>query len=218
MTIGQLFLTEDEALKNLLKGMVVTDQRANSEGATRPVGVWFGMPDQELREQSFPYMTIDLIDIGEERDRAMRGTIDESDYDYFKYMEPDNLPQGKGAKQSFPIPVFIDYQITTFARHPRHDRQILSDLLYTRLPLRFGSLSTTDETIRRLDVLDIAKRDLVEQGKRLYSNAIRVRISSEMPLTQYRELFKVQKVTTSGPLGTPRGRFTGVETFTITPQ
>ncbi len=215
--IGQLFLAEDEALKNLLKNMVVTDQRANSEGATRPVGVWFGMPDQELREQSFPYMTIDLIDIAEDRERAMRGTIDNQDYAYFKYMRPAALPQGKGAKQSFPIPVYLDYQVTTFARHPRHDRQILSDLLYTRLPLRFGSLSTADETIRRLDVLDVAKRDLVEQGKRLYSNAIRVRISSEMPLTQYRELFKVQKVTTSGPLGTPRGKFFGVDTFTITP-
>ena len=42
--IGQLFLAEDEALKNLLKGMVVTDQRANSEGVNRPVGVWLGMP------------------------------------------------------------------------------------------------------------------------------------------------------------------------------
>jgi hypothetical protein len=39
-----------------------------------------------------------------------------------------------------------------------------------------------------------------------------------MPLTQYRELFKVQKVITSGPLGTPRGKFWGVDTFTITPQ
>ena len=216
--IGQLFLAEDEALKNLLKGMVVTDQRANSEGVNRPVGVWFGMPDQELREQSFPYMTIDLIDIAEDRERAMRGTINEKDYAYFKYMKPAALPQGKGAKQSFPIPVYLDYQVTTFARHPRHDRQILSDLLYTRLPLRFGSLSTADETVRRLDILDVAKRDLVEQGKRLYSNAIRVRISSEMPLTQYRELFKVQKVTTSGPLGTPRGKFWGVDTFTITPE
>ena len=216
--IGQLFLAEDEALKNLLKGMVVTDQRANSEGVNRPVGVWFGMPDQELREQSFPYMTIDLIDIAEDRERAMRGTINEKDYAYFKYMKPAALPQGKGAKQSFPIPVYLDYQVTTFARHPRHDRQILSDLLYTRLPLRFGSLSTADETVRRLDILDVAKRDLVEQGKRLYSNAIRVRISSEMPLTQYRELFKVQKVITSGPLGTPRGKFWGVDTFTITPK
>ena len=216
--IGQLFLAEDEALKNLLKGMVVTDQRANSEGVNRPVGVWFGMPDQELREQAFPYMTIDLIDIAEDRERAMRGTNSDQDYAYFKYMKPAALPQGKGAKQSFPIPVYLDYQVTTFARHPRHDRQILSDLLYTRLPLRFGSLSTADETVRRLDILDVAKRDLVEQGKRLYSNAIRVRISSEMPLTQYRELFKVQKVTTSGPLGTPRGKFWGVDTFTITPK
>lgn len=216
--IGQLFIAEDEALKTLLKGMVVTDQRANSEGVTRPVGVWFGMPDQELREQAYPYMTIDMIDIAEDRQRAMRGTLDDSDYKYFKYLTPTGLPAGKGAKQSYPIPIYIDYQITTYSRHPRHDRQILSDLLYTRLPLRFGSLSTNDQTVRRLDVLDIAKRDLVEQGKRLFSNAITVRISSEMPLTQYRELFKVQKVITSGPLLTPRGKYAGVETFTITPK
>ena len=44
MTLGPLFLTEDKALRDLLKNMVVTDQKGNSEALTRPVGVWFGMP------------------------------------------------------------------------------------------------------------------------------------------------------------------------------
>jgi len=213
MTLGQLFIVEDEALKTLLKGMTVTDQRSNNEGVARPVGVWFGMPDQELRDQAYPYITIDMIDVMEDRQRAMRGQID--GYDYLK---PANLPASKGYKVSYPIPINIDYQITTYARNPRHDRQILSDLLYTRLPLRFGALSTNDGTVRRLDVLDVAKRDTVEQAKRLFSNAITVRISSEMPLLQYRELYKVQKVITSGPTATPRGRFVGVDTFTTTAQ
>ena len=41
-------LDEDEAIRDLLLGMTVTDQKANT---TRNVGVWFGQPDQELRDQ-----------------------------------------------------------------------------------------------------------------------------------------------------------------------
>ena len=35
-------LAEDEALRNLLKDMVVTDQKATGNGTPRKVGVWFG--------------------------------------------------------------------------------------------------------------------------------------------------------------------------------
>jgi hypothetical protein len=46
-----------------------------------------------------------------------------------------------------------------------------------------------------------------------------VRVSSEMPLTQYKELYKVQTVITSGPPLVRRGDgFVGVDTFTITQQ
>jgi 2,3-bisphosphoglycerate-independent phosphoglycerate mutase len=70
-----------------------------------------------------------------------------------------------------------------------------------------------------LDVLDVSKRDTVEQAKRLFINAITVRVSSEMPLTQYKELYKVQKVITSGPPLIRRGDdFVGVDTVTITQQ
>ena len=67
-------ISEDEALRNLLKDMTVTDQKSASEnGPTRKVGVWFGQPDQEVRQQSYPYITIDMIDISEDFARAMRG-------------------------------------------------------------------------------------------------------------------------------------------------
>ena len=209
MSLGPLFLSEDKALRELLKGITVLDQRANDEGTPRPVGVWFGMPDQEVRDQSYPYITIDMIDISEDRARAMRGFIDP------EYLKPANLPANKGWEVSMPIPINIDYQITTYARQPRHDRQILSELLFTRLPLRFGYLSPEDTTVRRLDVLDVSKRDTVEQAKRLFINAITVRVSSEMPLTQYKELYKVQEINLSGPQPTPRGEFAGPGSFTI---
>ena len=67
-------LSEDEALRNLLVDMVVTDQKSSSgDGPQRKVKVYFGQPDQELRDQTYPYITIDMIDIGEDTGRAMRG-------------------------------------------------------------------------------------------------------------------------------------------------
>ena len=210
MTLGPLFLTEDKALRELLTGMTVQDQRSDAEGVARPVGVWFGMPDQEIRNQNYPYMTIDLIDILEDRTRAMRGVISPD------YLTPTTLANNKGWEVDYPIPVNLDYQITTYARQPRHDRELLTQLLYAKLPFRFGTLLTADDTIRRLDVLDVSKRDTVEQGKRLFMNAITIRVSTEIPQTAYKELYKVQEINLSGPASTPRGKFAGPISDTIT--
>ena len=213
-------LDEDEALKALLKGMTVTDQKARStQLTTRKVGVWFGQPDQEVEDQAYPYITIDMIDIAEDVARAMRGRTKPV------YVEdPTLMVQGvqqaqgvQGVQQvtydsdlhnwdiDWPVPVQIDYQITTYARQPRHDRELLSQLLYTRLPFRFGTLNTgpntVNGTVRRLDVLDVSKRDVTEQGKRLFVNAITVRVSSEIIQSQLNKIYKVQSLTVTGPEG-----------------
>lgn len=199
---GPLFLAEDEALRNHLKGLTVSDQRADNEGVARPVGVWFGQPDQEIRDQSYPYITIDMIDVAEARERAMRGLVAPT------YLEPE-LGSDEGWVIDMPVPINIDYQVTTFARNPRHDRQILSQLMFDKLRLRFGYLLPNDDTVRRLDVLDITKRDTVEAGKRLFMNAITVRVSSEISQTQAKTLYKVQDINLSGPDVTPRGDYIG---------
>lgn len=218
-------LDEDEALRNLLKGLTVTDQKAASSPATtRTVGVWFGQPDQEITEQKYPYITVDMIDVAEDFSRAQRGlvkpayiadptTIGESSYD-------DDFHNWN---IHFPIPVNIDYQITTYSRQPRHDRQILAQLMSTRLPLRFGTLEIGDNTVygtvRRLDVLDISKRDVTEQGKRLFVNAFTVRISSEIASEIYNKMYQALQVNVTGTgdnqvLG--RGEFTDIDSITIT--
>ena len=51
-------INEDKALKALVSGITVSD----SGNPTRPVGVWFGQPDNEIRQQSYPYITIDLVE------------------------------------------------------------------------------------------------------------------------------------------------------------
>ena len=135
-------------------------------GTTRKVGVWFGQPDQEIRAQSYPYITIDMIDISEDFSRAMRGRVKPA------YLTNPSVIGTSTAWDTdehdwdinYPIPVNIDYQITSFSRQPRHDRQILAQLLYSKIPLRFAVLDTGPNTVfgttRRLDVLDISKRDI----------------------------------------------------------
>lgn len=210
-------LSEDQALRNALKGITVNDQRAEGDGVPRQVGVWFGQPDQELRAQSYPYITIDMIDIQRDSQREMRGLTNA------EYLKPTGLDD---ATQDFvvdiPIPVNIDYQITTYSRQPRHDREILAQLLYNKLPMRFGVLETDDGTIRRLDVLDVTKRDVTEQAKRLFVNAITVRVSSEVTQGVYRTLYKVFEIDIHNPSaenagGTPRAPYyTGTGEQTIT--
>ena len=223
-------LDEDEALRNLLKDMVVTDQKSTTGAEPqRKVGVWFGQPDQELRDQSYPYITINMIDIGEDFQRSMRGKAKPA------YMQdPTVMVQGTQGTQgvqydsdlhdwqiNWPIPVNIDYQITTYSRQPRHDREILAQLLYTKIPLRFAALRTGPNTAygtnRRLDVLDISKRDITEQGKRLFVNAITVRVSSEIAPETYDKLYKALTIDVTGTTDNPvigRGEFTPIS-FTI---
>ena len=56
-------LAEDAALKSLLSGMTVIDEKAGGSSTPRAVQVWYGTPDIELRDQKFPFITIDLMDI-----------------------------------------------------------------------------------------------------------------------------------------------------------
>lgn len=216
-------LSEDEALRNLLKGMVVTDQKSvTGEGPQRKVQVYFGQPDQELRDQTYPYITIDMIDLNEDFMRSMRGKAKPA-YLSDPATGPDNTGDYDSGTQdwliNWPIPVNIDYQITTYARQPRHDRQILAQLLYSKIPLRFAVLQPDDGTVRRLDVLDVSKRDITEQGKRLFVNAITVRVSSEIAPETYNKLYKALELNITGTTGSQtlgRGEFTAVDPITIT--
>lgn len=209
-------LSEDKALRDLLKGMVVTDQKAaTSPDVTRKVEVWFGQPDQEIRSQSYPYITIDMIDIAEDFSRAHRGRV-RPEY----ITGPTINPNTQDWEIDWPIPVNIDYQVTTYARQPRHDRELLAQLLYTKIPLRFAVLEPDDGTVRRLDVLDVAKRDVTEAGKRLFVNVIRVRVSSEIAPSTFNTMYKALTVTVTGTQGTTRVNgnypFTAIDSYTQT--
>jgi hypothetical protein len=208
-------LSEDKALREKMQGMMVSDQKASGEETPRQVGVWFGQPDQEIRTQNYPYITIDMIDIARDPEREMRGKISPD------YLKPEGLPENQGFEIDIPIPVILDYQITTYARHPRHDRALVAQLLIDRLPMRTGILELDDGTVRRLDVLDVAKRDLTENQKRTFINSFTVRVSSEIVQGNLVELYKVLGINISSPTGTNGGgrpgdpNFIGFETINI---
>lgn len=185
-------LSEDDALRKQIQGITVQDQRATGDSVPRQVGVFFGQPDQELRAQVYPYITIDMIDIQRDAEREMRGRITGT-VERFGYLGPTETSD-LGWDIELPIPVNIDYQVTTYARQPRHDRELLSQLLHVKLPLRFGQLSLDDNTVRRLEVLDVAKRDSVEQAKRLFINAVTVRVTSEIVQEAYNQYHTVEEV------------------------
>lgn len=203
-------LSEDKALREKLQGMVVHDQVSSGADKPRQVGVWFGQPDQEIRSQSYPYITIDMVDVQRDTRREMRGQT------AAPYLGPEDLGGADDFYTDLPIPVNITYQITTYSRHPRHDREILAQLLYSRL-IRFGYLEivekdvtsgntqTITSTYRRMDVINVAKRDMTEQAKRLFVNAITVSVSSEILQSALIALYKVSEVHIDPPAELPAG-------------
>ena len=69
-------ISEDEALRNLLLNMTVTDQKSNATGSPqRSVKVYFGQPDQELRDQTYPYITAAIRRFNNRQQEAERFLI-----------------------------------------------------------------------------------------------------------------------------------------------
>jgi hypothetical protein len=211
-------LSEDKALREILQGLIVHDQKADNADVPRPVGVWFGQPDQELRNQNYPYITIQMIDVARDTMREMRGKTSE------EYLRNDTVDENSPFIANRPIPVNIDYQITTYSRHPRHDRELMGQIMYNRLPFRFGTLNCDDNTVRRLDVLDVTKRDVTEQAKRLFVNVFTVRVSSEILQGTLEQLYQVLEVHILSPSVVRAGgrasapEYEGVESVLTPPQ
>jgi hypothetical protein len=174
-------LREDLALKNWLSGIKVSD----GVSSMRPVQVWFTLPEVEVRSQSYPYITIDLIDIRQSNERQASGTI--YDADFGGTVAPED-----GVVYSYEYPVTYDlyYQITTYSRNPRHDRALLNVFMKYATPGKYGHLPLpndygTDDTNttyewRHMFVEGFVKRDVIEDNRRLFRNTITVRVLTEL--------------------------------------
>lgn len=171
-------LREDLALKDALKGLTVTD----GNNSARPVGVWFGQPDPEIRQQSYPYITVDLIDILENTTQVQSqyGPISDHQYLLDKLGAYDPTTQDQVAEDDVLLPMVLVYQVSSWARQPRHDRAILNQLNNGTLHPRFAQVGCDDGTNRRLVIRQFAKRDATVDGKRLFRNIWTVAMISEL--------------------------------------
>lgn len=202
MSIDDAFLfAEDKALKEHLQGIVVSDLK----NATRQVKVWFGYPDVELRAQEYPYMVIDLYDIQPANDRQASGIwIDNTN-------RGTQAPSSQTYSYYAPQTYDLYYQVSSYARHPRHDRAIMLNMLNSKIPGKFGHLMIPQEngvgTVARHMFLEgFVKRDSVEDGRRLFRNVFSIRVVSEMtPLEALQATPQVQSVNIVTPAGTPPG-------------
>jgi hypothetical protein len=175
-------IAEDNALKTLVQGMLVSDQK----NATRPVKVWFGFPDVEIRDQDFPFATIDLIDIMPANDRQHQGTVVDTDYRGTTAPSAGNL-----YTYDYPVAYDLIYQVATFARHPRHDRAIMFQML-NKFPSKYGKLPVpnelgTETSYRSMFLDGFTKRDVVEGetgNRRTLRNVFTIRVVSEMTPAQ----------------------------------
>lgn len=202
MTIDDAFLfAEDKALKEHLKGIVVSDLK-NPE---RTVKVWFGYPDVELRTQEYPYLVIDLYDIQPANDRQAGGIwIDNTN----RGTQP---PSSQTYSYYAPQTYDLYYQVSSYARHPRHDRGIMLNMLNSKIPGKFGHLMVPQEngvgTVARHMFLEgFVKRDSIEDGRRLFRNVFSIRVVSEMtPLEALQATPQVSAINIVTPLNTPTG-------------
>lgn len=192
--MGNPFLiAEDTALKTLLQGMTVGDEKT----AYRPVKVWFGYPDVEVRAQEFPFVTIDLIDVIPANDRQNSGYLYDTD-------NRGTVAPEAGFTYVYEIPVAYDlvYQVTTYARNPRHDRALLYQM-FNKFPSKYGKIAVPNELgteigYRSMFVDGFVKRDAVDGetgNRRTLRNVYTVRVVSEMtPSVAAKKLSTVEEI------------------------
>lgn len=213
-------LREDHALKTKLKGITVpvslkqreTDPQEpldidDRDGPLtnikiRTVPVYFRLPENEVRAKVYPYITLDFLTAVRDVEREHRGVADYGRQDDPNAWTPDGVPEG-GGRVELPIPMQLQYQVTTYTRYAQHDRLINLALMTSRLEPRFGYLemdasddAPDDKSIRRLDLLSGPNNGDVRdaQGKRIFRKMYTVGVQSELFHSDFARLAAVGHV------------------------
>ena len=213
MSRSGFLLAEDEALKQHLSGITVTDDRNEN----RPVKVFFRYPEGET-EKHYPFITIEMASMNYARNRQhsehtlyySKPNVHPNNVNlpnYISYvpseMDENGLINELGASVSAylrmeePLPVDLVYQVSTYTRNALHDRQLTAKFLRTIFPFRSNYIVVAaDGTVRRLDLLNWSQADLldVEAGyrKRTFRKVYTVMINAEI---QRDDLTLVKQVT-----------------------
>jgi hypothetical protein len=208
-------LAEDAALKARLSQIAVVDDR----NAERLVDVFFRYPE-DATEKTYPFITIDLLDIEHNTDVQ----VSETKYYYAsdttgmspdqiaRYSEFNYYPSTLGpaamdalvepgrflSTESF-VPVNLLYQVTTYSRSQNHDRQITATMLRRVTPFRRGFIEIPEDgTIRRLDLLNWNPTNVLDQEaaytKRIFRKVYTLRMNAEIPASDLLGISRVLEV------------------------
>ena len=172
--------------------MTVSDEKQQN----RLVKVWFGYPDVEIRTQDFPFVVIDLVSLRAANDRQHSGIVVDNDYQgtVAKTVVATNGTQTVYKSFVYEVPVAYDlvYQVSSYSRHPLHDRAIMYQMTQ-KFPSKYGYLPVpnalgTETAYRHMFVDSVAKRDMTDNvngARRLLNNVYTIRVMSEMtPATE----------------------------------
>lgn len=186
-------LAEDEALKAKLSDLWVAAPRAPG-GRTR-VKVWFGMPGEE-KIRTYPYITINLIDVVFANDRAHSAQVQPVDYwpseyaSFVDYAAANDIvydPDNQDALAVWWHPYDLHYQIAVHTRSAQHDRALMAQLLRTQfLPDRWGFLHVpADDSDRHLIRIGFTQADYYEgaglERKRVFRKIYSVTVTADVP-------------------------------------
>lgn len=180
LTGNEGFLTaEDAALKAKLLGALTVDV----QGTERPVGVWYRWPQGETTARTYPFITLDLIDLNYDATRAHSGIVE---VDYIPSVRParpyDTAPNSVHVVE-YPMPYLLTYQVSLFTRSALHDRRLLAALIaHGLMPYRNAFLwIPEDGTRRRLFTRDISTSTFTDE-KNLTSHRRTLTIDVEAEL------------------------------------
>jgi len=193
-------LAEDAALKYRLQGITVTDIDAvtNLPGGVRQVKVKYRLPEDETTTLTYPCIIIELMSITratEREHRAYGGVIGNYHLPYAPEGQPPWWdpsattfdPADSPYRADFPVPYWLNYQVSTFSRLARdHTIPITAALLTDKYLGRMSWLDIPqDGTYRFMEVTggperSYAKIDVEGKQKRLLRDTFLVRISSEL--------------------------------------
>lgn len=170
---------EDRALKRKFTNELTVSDPKN---ASRGVDIWFRYPDKEVRDVSYPFITLAFSGLRKADEREERGTT------RLHYMPGGGAPadptDATALVTEIPIPYEIYYTVTTHCRDPRHDRQLLSQLLQynARLSMRNAWLEVEeDNTIRRLDVIGMDPADYRDNAQKyVHRKVFTISVSAEI--------------------------------------
>jgi len=191
-----LWAEEDVALEQWLSGLVVPD----AKGRGIKVRVFWREPQREETRLVYPHIMLDKLGISRRADEEHRGEP------VFSFEPNTGNPNPAGQALAFwPIPIMVDYQVTTAAANFQHDVMINDIFATSKLLFHFGQLPTPSGVIRRLVVNGgpTPADTLTAEGGRVFRKVWDVSVSAEIVSPyQYGALVEGAEVT--------------VETLTIT--